>query len=73
MKFLKKYAAPLLMLAVFETVSVVLWLLMDNIFYLFNFTYIGGCIALGLTLVLGLGSGKEKRENSTQGGTVAAP
>ena len=50
MKFLKKYAAPLLMLAVFETVSVVLWLLMDNIFYLFNFTYIGGCIALGLTL-----------------------
>lgn len=50
MKFLKKYAAPLLMLAVFETVAVVLWLLMDNIFYLFNFTYIGGCIALGLTL-----------------------
>ena len=36
MKFLKKYAAPLLMMAVFETVSVVLWLLMDNIFYLFK-------------------------------------
>ena len=29
-------------------------------------------IALGLTLVLGLGSGKQK-EDSTQGGTVAAP
>lgn len=50
MKFLRKYSAPLMMLAVFETVAVVLWLCLDNIFYLFNFTYIGGCIALGLTL-----------------------
>ena len=30
-------------------------------------------LALGLTLVLGLGSGKEKGKDSTQGGTVAAP
>ena len=30
-------------------------------------------IALGLTRVLGLGSGKEKGKDSTQGGTVAAP
>ena len=50
MRFLKKYAGPLLMLAVFEAVAVTLWLAMDNLFYLFNFSYIGGAIALGLAL-----------------------
>lgn len=50
MKGLKKYVAPLIMLAIFETVAVTLWLALDNIFYLFNFTYIGGCLALGLFL-----------------------
>lgn len=50
MNLLKKYAGPLLMLAVFETIAVTLWLTMDNLFYLFNFSYIGGAIALGLTL-----------------------
>lgn len=38
------------MLAIFETIAVVLWLTMDNLFYLFNFSYIGGAIALGLAL-----------------------
>ena len=52
MKTLKKYTAPLLMLAIFETVAVTLWLTLDNIFYLFNFSYIGGCIALGLFLYI---------------------
>ena len=47
---MKKYLPPTLMFAVFETIAVVLWLTLDNIFYLFNFTYIGGFIALGLTL-----------------------
>lgn len=32
---------------VFEVIAVVLWLTRDNLFYLLNFTYIGGCIALG--------------------------
>lgn len=50
MNLLKKYAGPLLMLAVFETIAVTLWLTMDNLFYLFNFSYIGGAIALGLKL-----------------------
>lgn len=50
MKLLKKYAAPLLMLAVFEAIAITLWLTMDNLFYLFNFSYIGGAIALGLAL-----------------------
>lgn len=38
------------MLAIFETVAVSLWLALDNIFYLFNFSYIGGFLALALFL-----------------------
>ena len=38
---MKKYLMPLMMLAIFETVAVTLWLTKDNIFYLFNFSYIG--------------------------------
>ena len=47
---MKKYAPVLLFFAVFETVAVTLWLTLDNIFYLFNFSYIGISIALGLLL-----------------------
>lgn len=47
---LKKYAPSLIMLAIFETIAVTLWLALDNLFYLFNFTYIGGFLALGLFL-----------------------
>ena len=50
MNLLKKYAGPLLMLAIFEIIAVTLWLTMDNLFYLFNFSYIGVAIALGLAL-----------------------
>ena len=49
---MKKYALPLAMLAVFEAIAVTLWLTKDNIFYLFNFSYIGMSIALGLFLLL---------------------
>ena len=52
MKRLKPYAAPLLFLLVFETVAVTLWLTKDNLFYLFNFSYIGISIALGLFLFI---------------------
>lgn len=41
---------PLLFWLIFETVAIVLWLTKDNLFYLFNFTYIGTAIALGLFL-----------------------
>ncbi len=51
-KAVKKYALPLAMLAVFEAIAVTLWLTKDNIFYLFNFSYIGMSIALGLFLLL---------------------
>ena len=47
---MKKYLAAAVMFAVFEAVAVTLWLVKDNVFYLFNFTYIGGCIAVGLAL-----------------------
>ncbi len=48
--FLKKYALSILILLIFETVAFILWLTKDNLFYLFNFSYIGLSIALGLLL-----------------------
>ncbi len=46
----KKYILPVIMLVVFETVAVTLWLTKDNLFYLFNFSYIGIAISFGLFL-----------------------
>lgn len=50
MKTIKKLILPLIMLLIFETVAIFLWLLKDNIFYLFNFSYIGISISLGILL-----------------------
>lgn len=50
---MKKYILPLAILAVFLSVAVVLWLTKDNLFYLFNFGYIGVSISLGLFLFIG--------------------
>ena len=52
MKTLKKYLVPVIFLVIFETVAVTLWLANDNLFYLFNFTYIGFSIALGVFLYI---------------------
>ena len=49
---MKKYMLPVIMLAVFETVAVVLWLTKDNLFYLFNFSYIGMAVSLGVFLYI---------------------
>lgn len=38
------------MLVLFEAIAVGLWLALDNIFYFFNFSYIGLALSLGLTL-----------------------
>ena len=46
----KKYLPPLLLLLLFEAVAVTLWLAKGNLFYLLNFSYIGGCLALGTAL-----------------------
>lgn len=49
---MKKYLAPLFMLIIFEAVAITLWLTKDNIFYLFNFSYIGLSISLGIFLFI---------------------
>lgn len=49
---IKKYFVPLLMLTVFETIAVTLWLTKDELFYLFNFSYIGISISLGMFLLI---------------------
>ena len=49
---MKKYLMPVLMLAVFEIVAVTLWLTKDNLFYLFNFSYIGSSISAGMILFI---------------------
>lgn len=45
---MRKYWFPIMLFAIFETVAVTLWLAKDNLFYLFNFSYIGASISLGL-------------------------
>ena len=52
MKRSKTLLVPILILLVFEAVAVTLWLTKDNLFYLFNFTYIGVSVALGVFLML---------------------
>ena len=47
---MKKYLPSLCFLIVFEAIAVSLWLTKENLFYLLNFSYIGGCIAVGLAL-----------------------
>lgn len=46
----KDYLPPLIILLIFETIAITLWLTKDNLFYLFNFSYIGLFISLGLFL-----------------------
>lgn len=48
---MKKYIPSFLIFCIFEAVAVSLWLTKDNLFYLFNFTYIGGCIAVGFAML----------------------
>ncbi len=48
---LKEYAAPLAILAIFEAIAVTLCPTNDNTF-IFNFSYIGCSIALGLFLMV---------------------
>lgn len=49
---MKKYFLPFMMLAVFETIAVTLWLTKGNVFYLFNFSYIGISISFGIFLYI---------------------
>lgn len=47
---MKKYTVPAVMLLAFEAVAVTLWQAQDNLFYLFNFSYIGISVSLGMLL-----------------------
>lgn len=47
---MKKYIPSIILLCIFEIVAVTLWVTMDNLFYMINFTYIGVCISIGLAL-----------------------
>ena len=47
---LRKYMLSILLFLLFEAVAITLWLVKDNLFYLLNFSYIGGCLALGTAL-----------------------
>jgi polyferredoxin len=49
---IKKILPPCIMFLIFETIAVVLWLSLDNIFYFFNFTYIGFFVSLGIGFML---------------------
>ena len=53
---IRKYLPPFVMRLVFEVIAVTSWFALDNIFYLFNFSYIGTAIAVGLVLY-----GKKKK------------
>ena len=48
----KKYLPPVALFAIFEAIAITLWLTKDNIFYLFNFSYIGASVALGVGLFI---------------------
>lgn len=47
---MKKYLSSFIIWIIFEIIAVMLWLSLDNMFYLFNFTYIGTVIAIGSAL-----------------------
>lgn len=45
---MKKYLLPIIIFFVFETIAVTLCFTQDNLFYLFNFSYLGISISLGV-------------------------
>ncbi len=48
---IKKFIPSFVILAIFETLAVILWRTKSNIFYLFNFSYIGIAISAGFFLL----------------------
>ena len=49
---MKKYRFPIFIWVTFMLIAITLWLTKNNIFYLFNFAYIGSSIALGILLFI---------------------
>lgn len=52
MRIIKKYIIPISIFVVFQIIGVSLWMTKDNIFYLFNFGYIGSSLAIGIILFI---------------------
>lgn len=48
---IRKMILPVALWLLFESVAVTLWLTKQNLFYLFNFTYIGTSLAIGMILL----------------------
>jgi len=48
----KKQLIPIVIWGFFLVIAFVLWRVFDNIFYLYNFAYIGTCLALGIFLYI---------------------
>jgi len=49
---MKRFSLPIILFFTFETIAIVLWLSLGNIFYLYNFTYIGFFVSLGIVLLI---------------------
>lgn len=47
-----QFLPPVIMFLIFEVIAVILWLSLGKIFYLFNFTYIGFFVSLGIALTI---------------------
>lgn len=45
---MRNYLFPIGMWVLFETIAITLWLTLDHIFYLINFSYIGTCLSVGI-------------------------
>ena len=48
---LKKYSISIIIWLIFETVAISLFISTSKIFYLLNFTYIGTCVAVGISMM----------------------
>ena len=46
----RKYVPSLLLFLLFEIVAITLLIAKNNLFYLLDFSHIGGCLALGTAL-----------------------
>ncbi|AEV69515.1 hypothetical protein Clocl_2976 [Acetivibrio clariflavus DSM 19732] len=49
---LRKFKIPIYILMIFICISIGLWIWFDNLFYLFNFMYIGFLVSLGIFLLI---------------------
>ncbi|MCX7838514.1 MAG: 4Fe-4S binding protein [Anaerolineae bacterium] len=58
-KSLNLFVLPAIMLAIFLTIAVALWLSTGNAFYLFNFGYIGTALAIGMGVYAALPARKK--------------